>query len=384
MISAAPFFLLKAAHAFIFSGLNVNGLESSVGTFGPDKTTTFPGVLGTDYYIPLTEHYELYTNFGSNLIRLPFAWERLIPNLNSESPSLDVEYTQLLDTQVAAITMDGSVALVTMNNYGRYWIPGSPTSTSNVIGDGIITGDMFVNSWKIIIDHFKGKENVAFSLMNRPHHLPNNGIVYVAAVIEIIRYCRQTSENYIFVDGLDWSGAHYWIDNNPTAFAGLIGANLTNVVFSVHQFFDRDMSGGSADCSVNVDPLALFGRFTRWLYANNQRAFLATTGVTPSCLPVLRAALDYMEKNSDVWVGFAYYSAGPNWQAWNLPFFYVETQGVVGGPQLSLLSEFHGKGLPQKTRDRFVESWTSKGAVNIPVLGFWAILYSMCYLVTFL
>ena len=57
--------------ASMFAGINLSGAE-----FG-----SVPGVYGRDYLYPGLRSIEYFRRLGFNLIRLPFLWERLQPDL---------------------------------------------------------------------------------------------------------------------------------------------------------------------------------------------------------------------------------------------------------------------------------------------------------------
>jgi aryl-phospho-beta-D-glucosidase BglC (GH1 family) len=63
----------KAQQAALF-GVNLAAAE-----FG----NRFPGSYGKDYTYPTAEELDYYKRKNLKLIRLPFAWERIQPTLNS-------------------------------------------------------------------------------------------------------------------------------------------------------------------------------------------------------------------------------------------------------------------------------------------------------------
>src|SRR5262249_40898737 len=92
-----------------------------------------------------------------------------------------------------------------------------------------------------------------------------------------------------------------------------------NFAFDVHQYFDSDYSGTTANVvSTTVGRDALVN-LTSWLHTNNRRAFLGEFAVANSTIgagigdEAVNNRLGYMERNKDVWLGWTWWAAGPKW-----------------------------------------------------------------------
>ena len=79
--------------------------------------------------------------------------------------------------------------------------------------------------------------------------------------------------------------------------------------------------------------------FTAWLRQHNKRGFLGEFGAgsDKTCLAALDAMLAYIDRNHDVWMGWAYWAAG----AWP-PSYFTSVQPEKGAdrPQMTVLSRW--------------------------------------------
>ena len=82
------------------------------------------------------------------------------------------------------------------------------------------------------------------------------------------------------------------------------------LIFEVHKYLDFDNSGTHTDCS---DQTSALEDLTNWLVKNQRKALLAETGggsSSGSCLDNVCKLLEYLNKNSDVYLGYLGWSAG--------------------------------------------------------------------------
>lgn len=86
------------------------------------------------------------------------------------------------------------------------------------------------------------------------------------------------------------------------------------LIIDVHQYLDshNGWSGKSSECSdAGIDGIAL-GALASWLERNGRQAFLSETGGgnTQSCATYLRQQLGFLNKHSDVFLGYTAWAAG--------------------------------------------------------------------------
>ncbi|KAG8823604.1 hypothetical protein FRC17_009289 [Serendipita sp. 399] len=166
---------------------------------------------------------------------------------------------------------------------------------------------------KNLAAEFINDDHVIFDLNNEPWGIPaTDAAALMQAGINGIRSIGATQT--IFVQGTSWTGAWTWESSGNAAAFKPISDPLNNTFLEMHQYFDTDGSGTNATCvspTVGVERLTAT---TNWLKANGMKALLGEvgTGSNDGCITAVRDALCYMQQ-SGVWVGAAWWAAGPWW-----------------------------------------------------------------------
>ena len=91
---------------------------------------------------------------------------------------------------------------------------------------------------------------------------------------------------------------------------------MDNFAFEMHQYLDSDSSGGSSGiCVSSTIGSERLQAATTWLRDNGHRALLGefAAGDNEVCHEALEDILSYMDDNSDVWLGWTWWAAGPWW-----------------------------------------------------------------------
>jgi endoglucanase len=85
----------------------------------------------------------------------------------------------------------------------------------------------------------------------------------------------------------------------------------TNLIFDVHKYLDSDNSGTHTECVTNNIDKA-FTPLATWLRSNKRQAILSETGGgnTASCEMYLCQQRDFLNNNTDVYLGYVGWSAG--------------------------------------------------------------------------
>lgn len=281
-----------------FRGVNISGAE-----FGG-----LPGKFDSDYTWPTTRTLDYFAGKGFNTIRLPFRWERLQPKLMG---ALDeAELMRLMET-VELIRARGMKVILDPHNYARY---GDQT-----VGTDAVPNAAFADFWARLAKLYANDDRVIFGLMNEPNTMPVGQWVEAAnAATDAIR-AKAGAKNLVLVPGTAWSGAHSWmvpIDGEPNGIAlGKFHDPANNFAFEVHQYFDDDFSGTKGNCSRVKDAVTAVDNFTDWLRKNGHRGMLGEFGVPSDkqCVVGLKAMVDVVERNKDVWTGWTYWVAGDWW-----------------------------------------------------------------------
>lgn len=319
---AAPTPAVQAPSRPMMKGVNLAGAE-----FGE---RTLPGTFNKEYTYPSQQEVNYFKSKGMNTIRLPFLWERLQPTANGE---FNTDELGRLKQTVETITSAGMTVVIDPHNYGRYY--------GNIIGSSTVPNAAFANFWERLAGQFKGNSKVVFGLMNEPHDMPTEQ--WLSAANAAIASIRKTgATNLITVPGNNWTGANSWSTPNQYATNASVMINVSdpvnNFAYEVHQYLD-DGSGSSPNCvsaTIGVERLA---GFTKWLRANNRKAFLGEFGGgnNETCKSAVTGMLQHMQDNKDVWSGWTWWAAGPWWGEYH---YTLEPLNGQDRPQMQWLTSY--------------------------------------------
>ncbi|MGE6740358.1 glycoside hydrolase family 5 protein [Allorhizobium pseudoryzae] len=286
-----------AADGACLRGINLAGAE-----FG-----TLPGKYGESHLYPSDRTITYFAEKGFNTVRLPFLWERLQPKLLQ--PFAKEEAGLLVET-VRKMRVLGLKVVLDPHNYARY--------NGKLIGSAAVPVVAFEDFWKRLAEQFGEDPGVMFGLMNEPHDMPAADWLKAAnAAIASIR--RVSEQNLILVPGTAWTGAHSWFDdwyggaNAATMLSVKDPANY--VAFEFHQYFDEDFSGKKDSCSRAAEAIASVAKLSAWLRQNGRQGFMGEFGVTrePACIDAAAEMTAAIDRDRDVWLGWAYWAAGDFW-----------------------------------------------------------------------
>jgi endoglucanase len=348
--------LVLFGFAFVYSSsadIQYAGVNLSVAEFGQNN---LPGNFGSDYMWPTNGETAYYQSRGMNFIRLPFRWERLqITN----SATLDPVNLARMDAYISYATSHGMYVLIDPHNFMRYYPnPRSSfqTTTTGLVGSSNATYAVsyadFSNFWYQVAAIYKTNDHVFFGLNNEPANMQETQLVAALNFgIQGIRNAGAT--NMIFVPGNRYTGAWTWSNSdangaaNATAMLGIVDPG-SNFCYEVHQYLDSDGSGTHTTIvSVDIGWQRLTN-FTVWARTNNVKGFLGEYAVPSAIIggtgiggQALTNMLSFISTNSDVWLGWCYWGAGPWWGS--TPTFLVEPANPgnpVDRPTVSVIKEF--------------------------------------------
>jgi endoglucanase len=306
-----------------YAGVNLSGAEF--------KAKRLPGVPFKDYTYPQPADFDYFASRGMNVIRLPFLWERLQPDLGGD---FDKQQLLLLQKTVEMAKTRNMSIVLDVHNYGRY--------RGQEIGAGV-PDSAFADFWSRLAKAFANDPRVIFGMMNEPASIPAARWAQSAKIaLDAIR--DTGAKNLVLVPGTYYSGAHSWTaalrgSSNADAFANFRDP-ANNIAFEVHQYFDSDYSGTKTTCrGSTVGPSTMQG-VTQWLRDHGQRGFLGEFGTStdPTCLEALRQMLAFLQHNGDVWLGWTYWSAGDWWG--DYPYNVTPPKGGAERPQMSILTDY--------------------------------------------
>ena len=215
-----------------YTGVNIAG-----GEFAPSK---LPGIYDRDYAYPDSQSIAYFAVKGMNIIRVPVLWERLQHQLGSK---LDRREMARLDAVIDQAASKRLRVILDVHNYATY--------AGSVIGTADVPTGALGDLWRRIAERYKDRETVIFGLMNEPNNLRTETWLE-AANIAIAEIRATGAKNLILVPGNGWSSARTWDDadyGTPNAEVMLnVKDPADNFAYEVHQYFNADWTGTSADC----------------------------------------------------------------------------------------------------------------------------------------
>ncbi|WP_219920120.1 glycoside hydrolase family 5 protein [Pseudomonas sp. Q2-TVG4-2] len=298
------------------------GVALSGAAFGP---SVLPGKHGTNYIYPAESYYKKYAEQGLKLVRLPFLWERIQPQLDTE---LDAAQLALLTQSLDFAQKHGVKVVLDMHNYYRYY--------REPIGSESVPIKSFANAWKRIA--LKIGDHPALSgygLMNEPN---TKGLWPEAALAAAKEIRKVDRTNWIYVAGDRFSSAWHWPQSNTQLIADPWMRDPENkLIFEAHMYLDRDTSGMYVDKTETFAPdlgIIRAKPFVDWLRTNNLRGFIGEMGVpnyAPDAIVAMDNLLGYLRENC---VPLTYWAGGPWWGNYILA---LDVSGGAEQPQLPVL-----------------------------------------------
>lgn len=262
-------------------GINVAGGEFTHTAAG------LPGVSGQEYRYPGAALLSYLASRGHCLVRIPFRWERVQPELGGE---LSASGLAELREAVQAASDAGLHVLLDLHNYGSYI---RLDDTEVRLAEGI-EDEHLADVWTRLARAFADERAVVgWGLMNEPNGLedPESGpTTWHSASQAAVDAIRATGDDRaVFVAGDEWSGAQRWPEKNGDPW---IEDPVDNVVYEAHYYFDPNNSGafqesyadveedaverGHADLDARIE--AELGDFVEWLDEHDQRGFIGEMG----------------------------------------------------------------------------------------------------------
>lgn len=302
----------------------LRGVNLASGSFGGQRK---PREYGTAYVYAGPDSIDYFASKGFNLFRIAFLWESLQP---AQSDPLSSQELARLDTLVESITSKSLYALLDVHNYGKYY--GKQLGADVPIE---ALGDL----WEKLAAHYKDNPRVLFDLMNEPNNMPIETVKAMAEIgIDAIR--GSGAENVIVIEGDAWSGAWHWLRSKSDSLANL-SARGGNILFSPHQYLDKDGSGTHPDCVSPTIGMERLQDVTTWAHEHHLRLLLGEfgAGVNDPCEAAVRSMLEFIGQNKDVWSGWVWWAGGPRWGNY---FSSIEPQPGADRPQMQWLIPFLG------------------------------------------
>lgn len=313
-------------------GVNVAGAEF--------HSNRIPGVLNKDYTYPNPVDFDYIRDIGANVIRLPFRWERIQPELMQE---LDAKELRALSSTVEQANRAGLCVILDVHNYATY--------RGQKIGSDEVPAAAFYDLWTRLASAFGDPDKAIFDLMNEPAKIDIADWAPIAQKT-VDRLRKSGAKNIILVAGGRWSGAHDWTKGNPSnaeAFADFRDP-LHRSWLETHQYADPGFAGIKQNCIEPERLSRVMKRMTDWARDKHQKLFLGEFGVAPgeSCLAALDAILSGAE-DAGVWRGWTYWAMGRWWGKYPMS---IQPQEGRDAPQTAILKKYLGRERGRGREDR--------------------------------
>ncbi|KAL7940191.1 carbohydrate-binding module family 1 [Trichoderma barbatum] len=292
-----------------FAGVNIAGFDFGCTTDGTCVTSkVYPPLknyTGSNNYPDGVGQMQHFVNDDKlTIFRLPVGWQYLVNN--NLGGTLDANNLATYDQLVQSCLSLGVYCIIDIHNYARW--------NGGIIGQGGPSNAQFTSLWSQLASKYASQPKVWFGIMNEPHDVNiNTWATTVQAVVAAIRNAGATSQ-FISLPGNDWQSAGAFISDGSAAALSQVknpDGSTTNLIFDLHKYLDSDNSGTHADCVTNNINDA-FSPVATWLRQNNRQAILTETGGgnTQSCLQYVCQQFQYLNQNSDVYLGYVGWGAG--------------------------------------------------------------------------
>ena len=315
-------------------GVNLAGAE-----FG----NSVPGTYGSDYTYPTDAEMAYYESKGLRLIRLPFKWERLQRALNGPLHAAELAR---IDAVVGYARNRGMKVLLDMHNYNKYSISG----TSYQVGSVEVPYSTLQDVWSRLAEHYKNNTGIyGYDIMNEPGGTLENWNAAAQATVHAIRL--SDTSHYVFIEGVNWSGAQSWLGSN---FDLKVVDPVDRVIYSAHSYWDKGYQNWSTNWKFDGTYASytqeggypemgadLISDFIGWLKERGYHGHIGEFGVPKNDARwnvVLDKALGAMQSAG---LSGTYWAGGPWWGTYPIS---CEPAGdfTVDAPQMSVLQNYTG------------------------------------------
>jgi aryl-phospho-beta-D-glucosidase BglC (GH1 family) len=307
-------------------------LEMSLGGYqSPQQPARGGDRLNLEYVLPSDETLTYFKKKGITVFRLPMLWERMQPKASGPlDPAKVLELKAFLDR---ADKLEVRF-IIDLHAYAR-------RDDGKLLGTPQLPVSALTSFWAQFAQTFHGRFD-GYDIMNEPHNMPDATVWPIAAQATVDAIRKRDSSTTIYVEGDDWANAERW----PRSNAGLLIRDPANrIVYSAHQYFDRNTSGQYAQPFAQDGATADIGArrlrpFVQWLRANKLKGHIGEFGVPfgdPGWLPVLDQFLDEIHASCDVLTGMTYWAAGDWADAYPLTVQPARNSNWADRPQMQVL-----------------------------------------------
>lgn len=326
---------IQAAAPIMF-GVNLAG--------GEFNSNVLPGSCGTNYIYPNDAEFAYYQSKGLTFIRVPFRWERIQHTLNAP---LNTTEMGRLDTVIGYARNRGMKVLLDMHNYNNYTIAGAGYQ----VGSAQVPYSAFQNVWGQIADRYKNENAIyGYDLMNEPGGTLANWQAAAQAAVNTIR--QFDTVHYVFVEGVNWSGAQSWAGSNATL---QVNDPVNLLVYSAHSYWDGNHDGvyESNEAGRPSKGIDSARPFVEWIKAHGYNGHIGEYG-TPDTysVPSWNTSLDnflcYLRANN---ISGTYWAGGLWWGDYAISCEPSSNYTVDSAQMTALQKAGNGVALPWSNMD---------------------------------
>jgi endoglucanase len=300
-------------------GVSLAGAE-----FGTQKkgfSCRSPGAAGSDYTYNSESTVKYFAGQGFTLLRIPFRWERVQPQLGGE---LQGEELRRLRQVVGWAEKHHCQVILDVHNYGRYTAvvddkPVSCVIDQQVGGQTPVSRSHFADLWRRLSRAFRDEPAVyAYGLMNEPHDMGRSSWKRISqAAVDAIR--KEEDERLVLVAGDGWSSAATFAKTNGPAW---IKDAAGKVAYEAHCYFDHDGSGHyaksyaaerAADPNLARRPAERLRAFVSWCQENKAAGFVGEFGVPGNDEGWLDLMRSFIGSLDEAGMSGCYWAAGEWW-----------------------------------------------------------------------
>ncbi|KAG8534064.1 uncharacterized protein KY384_000907 [Bacidia gigantensis] len=315
-----------------YAGVNIAGFDFGCITDGTctlgSVSPPLGGGSGQGDGAAQMQHFVTQDKF--NVFRLPVGWQYLVDSPGGTLNQNFATYDKLVQACIAA----KANCIIDIHNYARW--------NGAIIGQGGPSNEDFAGLWGQIAKKYAASSAVWYGLVNEPHEVPDMG-AWAKTCQDAVNAIRQSGgTGKILLPGNVYTAAGAFVSSGSAAALATVtdpSGGTENLIFDFHNYFDSDNSGTHADCTTNK----ITDGFTPpldFLRQNKRQALVSELGgggSSASCLTMICEALDFLNTNSDVYLGWVAWAAG------SFPNDYV-LQVEQGGQDTQLMSQcFAGK-----------------------------------------
>ena len=241
-----------------------SGTEETLAHFSNKR----PGLYGDSHQFPSPATFAYLASRGVGLVRIPFRWERIQPQLKGNLDSLELQRLKAAVTsarQGRAGQPNGLKVILDVHNFGAYY--DAPRADRNGRRRDFREpgfGRFFIDLWARLSTEFRSMPDVYYGLMCEPVDAQTSDVggaptahtkAWELASQQVVDKLRALSDNkLVFISGYLWSSIRKWGEQHRQ---GWIRDPQNNFMYEAHHYWDRDGSGHY--CRSYDDELALSG-----------------------------------------------------------------------------------------------------------------------------